>query len=112
MSAQRGSIFRMTNGLWAIRWRDALGRRPQRMGFRTRGKRARRSTRSSGACAWGRIGRTRRCGALRRYIDQYDVAPSTVAFLKDNMKPALKTFGDERIGELRVDRIAASRSPS
>ena len=43
------------------------------------------------------------------YLAQYDVAPSTIAFLKDNMKPALASFGDERIGELRVDRIAAWR---
>ena len=74
-------------------------------------KLARRSTRSSGACGSGRcIGRTRRCAQLYdAYLEQYDVAPSTVAFLKDNMKPALATFGDERIGELRVDKIAAWR---
>ena len=44
------------------------------------------------------------------YLEQYDVAPSTVASLKDNMRPALASFGEERVGELRVDRIAAWRA--
>ena len=35
VSAQRGQIFRPPSGLWAIRYRDAQGRRPQRTGFRT-----------------------------------------------------------------------------
>ncbi|MBE2320412.1 hypothetical protein DVA67_030900 [Solirubrobacter sp. CPCC 204708] len=43
------------------------------------------------------------------YLEQYDVAPSTVAFLKDNMKPALATFGDQSVRDLRVDKIAAWR---
>ena len=37
------------------------------------------------------------------YLDQYDVAPSTVAFLKDNMKPALDDL------RRRADRRAARR---
>jgi hypothetical protein len=36
VSAQRGSIFRTERGLWAIRYRDAHGRRPQETGFRTK----------------------------------------------------------------------------
>jgi integrase len=44
------------------------------------------------------------------YLEQYDVAPSTIAFLKDNMKPALASFGDEPVGSLGVERIAAWRA--
>ena len=44
------------------------------------------------------------------YIKQYDAAPSTVAFVKDNVRPALEAFGDDPIGSLRVDRIAAWRA--
>ena len=111
MSTQRGSIFRTENGLWAIRFRDALGRRPQRTGFRTRGE-ARQALDEE--LRRVRLGPLYRPNATLQqlydaYLAQYDVAPSTIAFLKDNMKPALKTFGDERIGELRVDRIAAWR---
>jgi integrase len=111
VSAQRGSIFRTANGLWAIRFRDTLGRRPQRTGFRTRGE-ARQALDEE--LRRVRLGPLFRPNATLRqlydaYLDQYDVAPSTVAFLKDNMKPALATFGDERVGELRVDKIAAWR---
>jgi integrase len=111
VSSQRGQIFRLDNGLWAIRFRDSLGRRPQRTGFRTRGE-ARQALDEE--LRRVRMGPLYRPNATLRelydaYMDQYDVAPSTIAFLKDNMKPALKAFGNERIGELRVDKIAAWR---
>ena len=38
VSTQRGQIFRTEGGLWAIRYRDAHGRRPQQTGFRTKGE--------------------------------------------------------------------------
>ena len=38
------------------------------------------------------------------YVAQYEAAPSTVAWLRDNMRPALERFGDEPIGSLTVDR--------
>jgi integrase len=111
VTRQRGQIYRQPSGLWAIRYRDAHGNRPQLTGYRTKAE-AREVLEE--------LLREVRLGALYRpnatlrqlydaYLEQYDVAPSTVAFLKDNMKPALATFGDERIGELRVDRIAAWR---
>ena len=49
-------------------------------------------------------------GATDAYVEQYDVAPSTVGFLKDNLKPGLARFGHEPIGQLRVDKIAAWRA--
>jgi integrase len=111
VTAQRGQIFR-ENGLWAIRYRDALGRRPQRNGFRSK---------AEARAALDEELRRVRLGPLHRpqmtlraltdtYLEQYDAAPSSIAFLKDNMRPALEAFGDERIGSLRVDRIAAWRA--
>jgi hypothetical protein len=104
VSAQRGSIFHTANGLWAIRFRDSLGRRPQRTGFRTR-----REAREALEDELRRV----RLGPLYRpnvtlreltdaYVKQSEAAPSSIAFLVDNMKPALASFGDEPIGSLRV----------
>ena len=66
--------------------------------------------RSSGACGWAPLYWPNATPRERydAYMAQYDVAPSTVAFLKDNMKPALHTFGDERIGELPEPKRARS----
>jgi integrase len=111
VTRQRGQIYRQPSGLWAIRYRDARGNRPQLTGYRTKAE-ARQVLEE--------LLREVRLGALYRpnatlrqlydaYLEQYDVAPSTVAFLKDNMKPAPASFGDERVGELRVDKIAAWR---
>jgi integrase len=44
------------------------------------------------------------------YIAQYDAAPSTVAWLRDNIRPALARFGDEPLGLLTVQRIATWRA--
>src|SRR6478609_3295230 len=111
MTRQRGQIYRQPSGLWAIRYRDAHGNRPQLTGYRTK---------TEAREVLEELLREVRLGALYRpnatlrdlyeaYLDQYDVAPSTVAFLKDNMKPALASFGEQRVNELRVDRIAAWR---
>ena len=112
VSAQRGSIFRTANGLWAIRFRDSLGRRPQRTGFRTRGE-AREALEEE--LRRVRLGPLYRPNVTLRqltdaYVAQYEAAASSVAFLVDNIKPALASFGDEPIGDLRVDRIAAWRA--
>ena len=84
VSAQRGQIFRRPNGLWAIRYRDAHGRRPQRTGFRTA---------VEARIALEEELRRVRLGPLYRpnvtlrelndaYLEQYDAAPSTVVFLQ------------------------------
>ena len=44
------------------------------------------------------------------YVAQYDAAPSTVAWLKDNTRPALYRFGDEPIAALTVERVATWRA--
>ena len=49
-------------------------------------------------------------GLVDAYVDQYDAAPSTVAWLKDNMRPALERFGGEPIGALTVERVATWRA--
>jgi integrase len=97
---------------WAIRFRDSLGRRPQRTGFRTRGE-ARQALDEE--LRRVRLGPLYRPSVTLReltdaYVEQYEAAPSTIAFLKDNMRPALASFGDEPIGSLRVDSIAAWRA--
>ena len=102
-SAGRSSARR--SGLWAIRYRDALGRRPQQTGFRTKGE-AREALEEE--LRRVRLGPLYRPNATLRelddaYLEQYDAAPSTVAFLKDNMKPALESV------RRRADRRAAGR---
>ena len=109
MTAQRGSIFRTEGGLWAIRYRDAHGRRPQETGFRTKGE-AREALEE--ALRRVRLGSLYRPTVTLReltdaFLEQHDVAPSTLAWLRDNMRPALKRFGDEPIGSLKVDQLAA-----
>jgi integrase len=111
VSAQRGQIFRTANGLWAIRWRDSVGRRPQRTGFRTKGE-------ARGALEEEL--RRVRLGPLHRpnitlkdmvdaYVDQYDAAPSTIAWLRDNVRPAIDAWGARPIGSLTVPEIGAWR---
>ena len=112
MSAQRGQIFRKPTGLWAVRWRDAEGRRRQRTGFRTKAE-AREVLEEE--LRRVRLGPLHRPHATLReltdaYVAQYDAAPSTVAWLRDNMRPALERFGDEPIGALTVQRIAMWRA--
>src|SRR4051794_4565710 len=112
MTRQRGQIYRQPSGLWAIRYRDAHGNRPQLTGYRTKTE-AREVLEER--LREVRLGAQYRPNATLRdlyeaYLEQYDVAPSTVAFLKDNMKPALAAFGDQSVRELRVDKIAAWRT--
>jgi len=112
VSAQRGQIFRKPSGLWAIRYRDATGCRRQTTGYRTKAE-----ARDALEEALRRV----RLGPLHRpdvtlpelvdaYVAQYDAAPSTVAWLKDNMRPALERFGDEAIAALTVERVATWRA--
>ena len=112
MSAQRGRIFRAPGGTWAIRWRDAHGKRPQRNGF---------ANKTEARVALEEELRKVRLGPLYRphktlkeletaYLKQYDVAPSTRTLLKYNLGKAMPKFGDRGIGTLTVQEIAEWRS--
>jgi integrase len=112
MTAQRGQILRTEGGVWAIRYRDAEGRRPQRTGFRTKAE-ARAAL--DEALRQVRLGPLHRPNVTLRelvdaYVAQYDAAPSTVAWLRDNVRPALECFGDQPIGSLTVQRLATWRA--
>ena len=112
MTAQRGSIFRTEGGLWAIRYRDAHGRRPQETGFRTKGE-AREALEE--ALRRVRLGSLYRPTVTLReltdaYLEQHQAAPSTLAWLRDSMRPALARFGDDSIGSLKVDQLAKWRA--
>ena len=112
MSAQRGSIFRTANGLWAIRYRDAHGRRPQETGFRTKGE-ARQALEE--ALRRVRLGPLHRPTVTLReltdaFLEQHEAAPSTLVWISENMRPALDRFGDRPIGALTVPEIAAWRA--
>jgi integrase len=111
VSAQRGQIFRAPAGSWAIRYYDAHGRRRQKHGFRTK---------SEAKLALDETLRRVRLGPayrpeveLRRLVETYlarhEAAPSTLVWLRENLKPAVDTFGDELIGSLTADRVAAWR---
>ena len=95
-SRSAGRSTAAESGLWAIRYRDALGRRPQQTGYRTKGEarealdeELRRVRLGPAVPAAGDA-----APADDAYVKQYDAAPSTVAFLVDNMRPALEAFGD------------------
>jgi integrase len=112
MTAQRGQIFRKPTGLWAIRWRDAEGHRRQRTGFRTKGE-ARLALEEE--LRRVRLGPLHRPNVTLRelhdaYVKQYDAAPATVVWLKENVRPALDRFGDEPISILTVERVATWRA--
>jgi hypothetical protein len=88
VSAQRGQIFRKPSGLWAIRYRDATGCRRQTTGYRTKAE-ARDALEE--ALRRVRLGPLHRPNVTLRelvdaYVAQYDVAPSTMAWLKDNVR--------------------------
>jgi integrase len=112
VTAQRGQIFRKANGLWAIRWRDAEGHRRQRTGFRTKGEARQVLDEELRRVRLGPLHRPRT--TLRElteaYVAQYEAAPSTVVWLRDNIRPALERFGDEPIGSLTVERVATWRA--
>jgi hypothetical protein len=108
VTAQRGQILRTSAGLWAIRYRDAEGRRPQQTGFRTKAE-AREALEE--ALRRVRLGPLHRPNVTLReltdsYIAQYEAAPSTVAWLRDNMRPALERFGDQPIAAITVQQVA------
>ena len=112
MSAQRGQIFRKPTGLWAVRWRDAEGHRRQRTGFRTKAEAREVLEEELRRVRLGPLHRPNATlGELTdAYVAQYDAAPSTVTWLRDNMRPALERFGDEPIGVLTVQQVATWRA--
>jgi integrase len=98
--------------LWAIRYRDAHGRRPQETGFRTKGE-ARLALEE--ALRRVRLGPLHRPTVTLReltdaYIKQHEAAPSTLVWIRENMRPALDRFGEQPIGALTVPEIAAWRA--
>jgi integrase len=112
VTAQRGQIFRGPGGLWAIRWRDGRGRRPQRTGFRSKGE---------ARLALEEELRRVRLGPLHRpqvtlrelsdaYLAQYDAAPSSVSWLRYNLDTVCERLGDVRIGDLSAQQVGAWRS--
>jgi hypothetical protein len=100
VSAQRGQIFRKPSGLWTVRWRDGEGHRRQRTGFRTKAE-----TRDvlEEELRRVRLGPLHRPNATLReltdiYVAQYDAAPSTVAWLRDNMRRRWRASATSRSG--------------
>jgi hypothetical protein len=111
VTLQRGQIYRQPSGLWAIRYRDAHGNRPQLTGYRTKAEAREvleellRQVRL-GPMHWPKV-------TLRElteaFLEQHEAAPSTLVFIRDNMRPARAVFGDEQIGALKVHQIGAWR---
>jgi hypothetical protein len=98
VTAQRGQIFRKPTGVWTVGWRAADGHR-QRTRFRTKAE-AREVLEEE--LRRVRLGPLHRPNTTLReltdvYVTQYDAGPSTVAWLRDNLRPALECFGDERM---------------
>jgi hypothetical protein len=98
--------------VWAIRYRDAHGRRPQETGFRTKGE---------AHAALEEALRRVRLGPLYRptvtlreltdaFLERHDAAPSTLDFIRTNMRPAVEWFGDEPVASVKVEQIAAWRA--
>jgi integrase len=112
VTAQRGSIFRTEGGMWAIRYRDVHGRRPRETGFRTKGEAREALEEALRRVRLGSLYRPR--VTLREltdaYLEQHQAAPSTLAWLRDSMRPALARFGDDPTGSLKVDQLAKWRA--
>src|SRR5262249_25393901 len=93
---QRGQIFRGPSGTWVIRYRDATGVRRQRTGFRSKGE-AREVLEE--ALRQLRLGPLHRPNVTLRqltdaFVEQHEAAPSTLVWIRENMKLALTAFGD------------------
>jgi integrase len=110
MTAQRGQIFR-ENGLWAIRYRDALGRRPQRNGFRTKavGDELDAVQRALVICLAGTGVRPEEAfGAEWRDVDlRRRMLMVRRGFAKGRLKEYGKTAGSRRAVPLRARVVAA-----
>ncbi len=112
MTRQRGQIFRQKSGLWAIRYYDGNAQRHQRTGFRTKGE-AREVLEE--ALREARLGPLHRPRVTLQqltdaFVEQHEAAPSTLIWIRENMKPALKQFGELPIGSLKVHQIGAWRA--
>ena len=112
VTRQRGQIYRQPSGLWAIRYRDAHGNRPQLTGYRTKAEAREVLEELLRQVRLGPMHRPR--VTLRElteaFLEQHEAAPSTLAFIRDNMRPALAVFGDVQIGALKVHQIGAWRA--
>jgi integrase len=111
VSRQRGQIYRQASGLWAIRYYDAHGGRPQKTGFRTKGE-AREALEE--ALRRVRLGPVFRPNATLReladaYLEQYEAAPATVRWLRYNLKASTSRFGDRPIGDLSAQQVGTWR---
>jgi hypothetical protein len=109
VSTQRGQIFRAPAGSWAIRYYEVNGRRRQKHGFRSKSE---ARTAPEDALRRVRLGPLHRPNVTLRelttaYLGQHEAAPSTLVWLRENLRPALEVFGDEPIGALRADQVGA-----
>ena len=88
----------------------AAGR--SRRAFARRARLIRRWRRRCGGCGWGPLYRP--TVTLREltdaFLERHEAAPSTLAFIADNMRASIEWFGDEPIASLKVDQIAAWRA--
>ena len=116
--AQQGQVFPMkSNGpggtLWGYRYRAGGrgSRRVQRGGFVCE-----RDARESLGRALERARRANGTGTsltlaqlVDEYLDQHDAQPETIAKLSWLLSKAVNEFGDQRLGQLRSQEIAAWR---
>jgi integrase len=112
VSHQRGQIFRRPSGLWAIRYYDAHGTRTQTTGFRTKGEAREALEEALRQVRLGPLHRPRVTlqQLTEAFLEQHEAAPSTLIWIRENMRPALEQFGDEPIGGLKVHQIGAWRA--
>jgi hypothetical protein len=110
--ARTGQIFRAPAGSWAIRWRDVIGRRHQRNGFRTKAEAKAVLDEELRRARLGVVHRPDR--TLRELVDafleQYDAAPSSVDWIRTNVAAAVERFGDRSIGMMHAQEIGAWRA--
>lgn len=112
VTRQRGQIYRQPSGLWSIRYYDAHGNRPQLTGYRTKAE-AREALEE--ALRQVRLGPLHRPRVTLRqltdaFVEQHEAAPSTLVWIRENMRPALDAFGEQPIGTLKVHQIGAWRA--
>jgi hypothetical protein len=111
-SVQRGSVFKLSGGLWAYRLaQDEHGRRPQVGGFKSKGEARAACDRHVARVLTGT--QEQRELTLQQLVDEYlaqhIAEDNTIATLRARLKYATTAFGDRPVERLMVAEIAAWR---
>jgi integrase len=106
---QQGQVYK-PGATWAIRYRDADGKRVQEAGFKTKTKARAEVDRRLEEMKIGPSAPERTLAELvDEYLEQHIAADSTIETLEHLLKHAVRSFGAVKLERLQVNEIAAWR---